>query len=97
MARRLADAVATAFGAGRKTLERCALFDVDGFHLQIVDVSAIVVFSVGDSGLNHLFDDASCFFLRKRQNVQRLIHFFTANQVSDQTALVDRQTNAPEG
>ena len=97
MARRLADAVTTAFGTGRKTLERGALFDVDGFHPQLVDVGSVVVFSVGDGGLNHLLDNASRFFLRERQNVQRLIHFFTANQVSDQTAFVDRQTNAPEG
>jgi hypothetical protein len=55
------------------------------------------VFSVGDGGLNHLLDDARSFFLREIQDVERLIHFFTADQISDQTAFVDRQTNAPEG
>ena len=96
MACGFADAVATAFGAGGETLERGALLDVDGFHLQLVDVGAVVVFSVGDGGLENLLDDARSFFLREGQDVQRLIHFFTANQIGDQAAFIDRQTDAPE-
>jgi hypothetical protein len=62
MACGLADAVATAFGAGCETLERGALLDVDGFHLQLVDVGAVVVFSVGDGGLENLPDIPAAFF-----------------------------------
>jgi len=48
MARGLADLVAATFGAGRKATQRCTLFDEDGFHLQLVDVSTVIVFSVSD-------------------------------------------------
>src|SRR6476659_41552 len=41
MARGFADAVAAAFGARGETLERGALLDVDGFHLQLVDVGTV--------------------------------------------------------
>ena len=93
MACGLADAVAAAFGAGGETLKRCALFDVDRFHFQFVDIGAVVVFSVGDSGLENLFDDTGSFFLRESQNVQRLIHFLAANQIGDQAALsTDKRT-----
>jgi hypothetical protein len=51
--------------ARAKNAERGALFDVNGFHLQVVNVGAIVVLSVGDGGLNHLLDDSSSFFCVK--------------------------------
>jgi len=76
MACGLADAVATAFGAGGETLERGALFDVDGFHLQLVDVSTVVVFGIGDGRFQNFLDDARSFFLREVQDVQSLINFF---------------------
>jgi len=76
MACGLADTVATAFGAGGETLKRSALFDVNGFHLQLVDIGTIIVFSIGNSGLENLLDDARSFFLRESQNIQSLIHFF---------------------
>ena len=91
MARRLADTVATAFCARGETLERCALFDVDGLYLQLVDIGAVIVLGVRDGGLNDLLDDSGSFFLREGQDVERLIHAFAAYQISDQTALVDRQ------
>ena len=90
MARGLADTVAAALGACGETLERGTLLDVDGFHLQVVDVGAVVVFSVGDGGFNHLLDNARRFFLRELQDVQSLIHLLAANQIRDQTAFVDR-------
>ena len=62
MARGLADAIAAAFGARGEALERGALFDVDGLDLQFVDVSAIVVFCIGDCRFQNLLDDASSFF-----------------------------------
>src|SRR5574343_222553 len=89
-----ADAVATAFGAGRETLERGALFDVDGRDLQLIDVGAVVVFGVRDGGFQGLLDDASSFFLRERQDVEGLVDLLAANQVSHETALVHRQAHA---
>jgi hypothetical protein len=35
---------------------------IDGFHLQFVDISAIVVFGIGDRGLKNLLDDLSTLF-----------------------------------
>src|SRR5574343_630035 len=89
-----ADAVATAFGAGRETLERGALLNVDGLHLQFVDVGTVVVFGVGDGGFQGLLDEARSFFLRERQDVERLVNLFAANQVGHQSTFVDRQANA---
>jgi len=62
VAGRLADTVAAAFGAGGETLERGAFFDVDGFHLQLVDICTVVVFGISDGGLQHFLDDARSFF-----------------------------------
>src|SRR5574343_509769 len=94
--RGFADAVATAFGAGRETLERGALLDVDGLDLQLVDVGAIVMLGVGNGGLQNLLDDHGSFFLREGQDVQGLVHFLAADQIGDQAAFIDRQTDAPE-
>ena len=96
MAGRLADAVAAALGASGKTLERGALLNEDGLDLQFVDVSAVVVLSVGDSGLQNLLDDHSSFFLREFENVQSLVNLLAANQIRNQTAFVNRQANAAE-
>jgi hypothetical protein len=97
MARGFSDLVATTFCAGREAPERGTLLNVDGFHLQFVDIGTIVVFSIGNGGLQNLLDDHGSFFLRELQNVQSLIHFFATDQVRDQTAFVDRETNAPKG
>src|SRR6218665_1686605 len=96
MARRLADAVAATFGARGGALEGGTLLDMDGLDLQFLDVRTIVVFGVGDGRLQHLPDDSCSFFLREVQDVQRLIDLLAANQVSDQTTLVDRQTDTPQ-
>src|SRR6187431_3315370 len=96
MARGLADAVAAALGAGGEALERGTLFDVDGLDLQLVDVGTVVVLGVGDRRLEHLLDDHSGLLLRELQNIERLIDLLAADQVSDQTALVDREADAAE-
>src|SRR5574343_946847 len=96
MARGLADTVAAAFGARGKALERGALLDVDGLDLQFVDVGAVVVLGIGNGGLQNLLDDARSFFLREGQDVQSLVHFLAADQIGDQAAFIDRQTDAPE-
>jgi len=62
MARGLADLVAAAFGAGRKAAQRCTLFDEDGLHLQLVDISTVIVFSIGNGRFENLFDDSGGFF-----------------------------------
>jgi len=72
----LADAVAAAFCAGCETLERGTFFNVDGFHLQFVDVSTVVVFSVSNGRLQNFLDNARSFFLRECQDVQSLVNFF---------------------
>lgn len=55
MARGFSDLIAAAFGAGREAAQRCALLDVNGFHLQLIDVGAVVVLGVGDGGLQNFF------------------------------------------
>src|SRR5574343_1697814 len=93
VAGRLADAIATALCAGGETLQRGALLHIDGLDLQFVDVSTVILLGVGDCRLQSLLDDASGLLLGEFQNVQGLVHLLAADQVSDQTTLVDRQTN----
>src|SRR6478752_4190068 len=96
MARGLADAIAATLGARGEALERGALLDVDGLDLQFVDVGTVVVLGVGDGRLEHLLHDHSGLLLRELQDVERLIDLLAADQVSDQTALVDRKADAAE-
>jgi alkylation response protein AidB-like acyl-CoA dehydrogenase len=46
--------------------------------------------------LQHLLHDARSFFLRERENVQGLVNLLATDEISHQTALVDRQANATE-
>src|SRR5450830_682826 len=96
VARGLADAVATTLGASSETLQRGTLLNVDRLDAEFVNVGAVIVFGVGDGRFKNLLDDASGLLLRERQDVQSLIHLLAADQVGHQTALIDRQTNAPE-
>ncbi len=63
---------------------------------RFVDISAIVVLSVGNGGLQHFLNDTSSFFLRERQDVQSLIHLLATDQIGYQAALVYRQAHATE-
>src|SRR5688572_3248568 len=89
----LADARTAALGAGRKTLQHGALFDVDRLDLQLVDVGTVVVLGIGHGRVDALLDDAGGLLLRELQNVQRLIDLLAANHVGHQPALVGRQAN----
>src|SRR3954464_1703274 len=96
VARGLADAVAAALGARGETLQGRALLDVDGLDLQLVDVGAVVVLGVRDRGLQHFLDDDGGLLLGEFQDVEGLVHFLAADQVGDQSALVDREAHATE-
>jgi hypothetical protein len=54
VAGRLADAIAAALGACRETLQRGALLHVDRSDLEFINVSAVVVFGVGDGAFQRL-------------------------------------------
>ena len=96
VARGLAVAVATALGASGEALEGGTLFDIDGLGAEFVDVGTVVVLGIGDGGLKNLLDDHSGFFLGELERVERLINLLATNQVRNQAAFVDRQTDAPE-
>ena len=68
MASRFDNPIATTLGARGKTLEHCALFDKNGFYPKLVNVSAIVVFGIGNSQFQHLFDDADTFLRAELQH-----------------------------
>src|SRR5574343_1465762 len=76
MAGRLADPIATTLGARRKALEHHALFDVDHFDLEFVDISAVIVFSVGDRkstrlNYSHITISYAVFCLKKKKKKQQ--------------------------
>jgi len=54
--------VATAFCTRGEALQDGALFDVDRFHEQFVDVRTIIVLGIRNSGFQNAFDDRSTFF-----------------------------------
>jgi len=62
MARGFADTVTTALGAGCKTLERCALLNINGLDFEFINVGTIIVFSIGDGRLEYFFNNTGCFF-----------------------------------
>src|ERR1035437_253012 len=88
MAGRLDDPIATSFCSSSEAPEHCAFFDADGFHLQFVNISPIVMFGIGNRRLKHLFDDASPFFRAERQDAERFINRQTADLVSYQSTLL---------
>src|SRR3954468_23305555 len=92
----LADAVATALCAGRETLQRGALLDVDRGDLEFVDVGAVVVLRIGDGRFERLLDDAGGLLLRELERVERQTDLLAADQVGDQAALVGRQSHATD-
>src|SRR3989344_4739084 len=94
VAGRLADAVATALGAGSETLQRGTLFHINGLDLQFVDVSAVVVFGVGDRRFQCLLDDAGSLLLGELEDVEGLIDLLATDEIGHQSTLVDRQANA---
>jgi len=55
--------------------------DIDELKVKTIYVEqgAVVVFSIGNGGLQNLLHNASSFFLRECEDVQSLIHFFAAN------------------
>src|SRR5690606_28187015 len=68
----LLDLDAAPLGTRAETLERGALVDVDGFHLQLVDIGTVVMLGIRDGGFDRLLDDAGRFLGRKRENVDSL-------------------------
>jgi hypothetical protein len=86
---RLADAITAALCTGREPLQRGALFDVDGLHLQFVDVSRVVVLGVGDGAVQRFEDNAGGLLRGEAQDVSSLLDIFAADHVGHQTTLVD--------
>src|SRR5665213_35144 len=58
----LFDLVAATFGTRRRSLERCRFVDCDYLDLQLVNVSAVIVFSIGDCGFKNLLDNDRALF-----------------------------------
>src|SRR5690606_22338717 len=90
------DTITTTLGTRSEALEDRALFDIDRFHEQFVDIGTVVVLGIGDSGFEHLLDNRSAFFRAELQNVQSSIDFLATDQIGDQTAFLIRQAYAFE-
>src|SRR5690606_9415245 len=65
----LEDAGTAAFRPRHETLQGRTFIYHDGLDLQLVDVSALIVFGVGDCRLHDLLDQECGFLVRKLQQV----------------------------
>src|SRR6266852_5107819 len=91
MAGSLGNAVAAAFGACLKTLERRGLLDENGFYLQLVNVRAVVVLGVGDRRFQHFLDDVRPLLRIEGEQIERLFHREPADLVGDEPPLLGRK------
>src|SRR5712691_5184085 len=91
MAGSLGDAVAAALGARLKTLERHGLLDENPFHLQLVDVGAVVVLGVGDRRFQNFLYDVRALLRTEGEQIERLFHRQPADLVGDEPPLLGRQ------
>src|SRR6188508_582190 len=96
MARVLEHTVAAPLGARLEALEEHAALDVDGLHLQRVDVGAVVVLGVGDRRFQQLLHQPGALLRRVGEDVDRLVDRLAADQVRDQPALLRRQSRAAQ-
>ena len=69
MAGLLVDSRTATLSTGAEATQRRSLFHVDLRHKQFVDVSAVIVFGVGNGAFKSLLDDDGCFLLRERKNI----------------------------
>src|SRR4029077_6706528 len=91
MAAFLANAGPATLGARREAAQRGALLDEKARHPQLVGGGAAVVLRIRDGRLQRLADQARGLFLRKAQDVERLVDRLAAHQVGHQPAFLGRQ------
>ncbi|AAN82519.1 Hypothetical protein c4081 [Escherichia coli CFT073] len=89
----LQDAICTTFCTRHNALHARAFVYENFRNFQIVNVSAIVVFSVSNGRFQNFLDQYSRFLVGVGQNIQSLRHFLTANQVSNKANLLSRRTS----
>src|SRR3990172_6225753 len=63
---------------------------MDGRHLQFIDIRAIVMFCIRDSGLQHFLDDPCRLFVAKVEQIHGPLHWQAANLVRDESQLLRR-------
>ncbi|MNC64955.1 hypothetical protein D3C75_1151960 [compost metagenome] len=93
MAGALQDAICTTFRTRHNALHAWAFVYEDFRNFQIVNVSAIVVFSVSNGRFQYFLNQYRSFLVGIGQDVQGLRHFLTANQVSNKANLLSRRTS----
>ena len=59
---RFDNAAGAALGTGANALHHQTLVDIDRSHLQLINVSTLIVLGVGNGRLQHLLDDLGAFF-----------------------------------
>src|SRR6185295_14741394 len=96
MAARLLHPEAAPLGAWVKALEEHAALDVNGLHLQRVDVGAVVVLGIGDRRLEQLADQRRALLRREGEDVHRLVDGLAADHVGDQAALLGRDARTAQ-
>src|SRR3989338_3195074 len=89
----LFDAIATTFGARHEALQRRRLVNVNGCYLQLIDVSAIVVFGIRNRRLKSFLDNPGTLFRTECQDIERLRHRQTADLISHQATFLRGQMN----
>ena len=72
------------------------LVDVDGRDTEFIDIGAVVVLGVGNGGLQSLLQDAGRLLGRECQDVQGLGNALAADQISDETCLLGRDTDTTD-
>src|SRR5438046_1455185 len=92
----LEDDVAAPLGARGEAPQVCRLVDADSSHLELVDVSAFVVFRIGNRRLEDLLDDLRALLGAEGEQGERLVDGQPANLVGDEPAFLGRQAYAAQ-
>ena len=90
VARTLADTTGATTSTRRETLHGRALVGVGGRDEELVGLEAVVVHGVRDGAVQHLHDGVGGFTLGARENVARVSHVFSTDEVENDAGLGGR-------
>src|SRR5688572_17386985 len=87
---------AATFGARMEAPLEGTTLDVDLFHLEGVDIRAVVVLGIGDRRLEQLLHQRRAALGREREDADRLVDLLAAHEVRNQPALLGREVRAAQ-